>query len=267
MNKKLVSVLTLGVLLTVAWVGASAYVGYKAQQALAVLTNPPPGTTPLRFSDATHKRSLLTSSGSMMMNYPDPDADQQPPPDLFQVPFNYAIDHRVMFAHLGTFDLTANLMGEGEQAMTALFGQNTTLTGQGRWGWDGQTLSNYALPGLKSEKADFTFEMSPINGQFKMKQAELDFEISVPSLVVVDADGVTRISDVKATLLTKNRYTVEGRNAFTIGQVDFPDGQAQTIKLIGENVYTDDRLNISIGKAIGELTVAGTTVSTLRFRI
>lgn len=267
MNKKLVSVLTLGVILAAGWVGASAYVGFKAQQELTVLTHPPLGTTPLRFSDATHDQGLLTSKGSMIVHYPDPDADQRSPADLFQVKINYTIDHRVMLTHLSTYALTANLVGDGAQAMIALFGQNPSLTGQGRWGWDGQVLSRYGLPALKSEQADFTFEMSPINGQFSIKQAELDFEMSLPSLLVADADGVTRISDVQATLMTKDRYTGEGRSVFTIGQVQFPDGQAQAIKFVGESLYVGDRLNVSIGKAIGGLTVAGTTVSNLKLDI
>ena len=267
MNKKFVSVLTLGVILAAGWIGVSAYVGFKAQQELAVLTNPPMGTTPLRFSDATHDRGLLTSNGSMIVHYPDPDADQQSPSDLFQVRINYTIDHRVMLTHLSTYALTANLIGEGAQAVTAMFGQNPSLTGQGRWGWDGQALSRYALPALKSEQADFTFEMSPINGQLKIKQAELEFEMSLPSLLVADANGVTRISDVQATLMTKDRYTGEGRSVFTIGQIEFPDGQAQAIKFVGESVYAGDRLNVSIGKAIGGLTVAGMTVSNLKLDI
>jgi len=264
MNKKLVSVLTLGVILAAGWVGASAYVGYRAQQELVVLINPPPGATPLRFSDATHNQGLLTSNGSIIAHYPDPDADQQPASDLFQVRINYTIDHRVMLTHLSTYELTANLIGEGAQAMTALFGKNPTLTGQGLWGWDGQALSQYALPALKSDQADFAFESSPINGQFKIKQAELDFSFNVPSLVLADADGVTRISDVQVALMTKDRYTSEGRSVFTIGQIDFPDGQAQAVKFVGESVNAGDRINVSLGKAIGELTVAGTTVSNLK---
>jgi len=264
MNKKLVSVLTLGVILAAVWVGASAYIGSKAQQELAVLTNPTPGTTPLRFSDVTHNRGLLSSYGSVILHYPDPDADQQPPSDLFQVQINYTIDHRAMFTHLNTAELTAKLIGDGAQAMIALFGQNPTLTGQGLWGWDGLTQSHFDLPALKAEQADFAFEMSPINGQFRMKQAELDFKMTLPSLVVADTNGATRLSDVQATLMTKDRYTGEGRSVLTIGQVKFPDGHAQAIKLVGESAYAGDRLNVSIGKAIGELTVGGNTVSNLK---
>lgn len=264
MNKKLVSILTLGGVLAAGWVGTSAYVGYKAQQELAVLINPPPGTTPLRFSDVIHNRGLLTSNGSMIMHYADPEAAQMQPSDLFQVRVNYTIDHRVMLAHLSTYALTANLNGEGAQAMTALFGQNPTLTGQGRWGWDGLVLSQYDLPALKSEQADFAFEMSPINGQFKIKQAELDFSINMPSLVVADVNGVTRVNNAQAALMTKNRYSSEGRSVLTVGQVDFPDGQVKAIEFVGESVYAGDRLNVSLGKAIAELTVAGTTVSNLK---
>jgi uncharacterized protein YdgA (DUF945 family) len=267
MNKKLVSILTLVVILAAVWIGASAYVGFKAQHELAVITNPPLGTTPFRFSNVTHDRGLLISNGSMIVHYPDPDADQQSPSDLFQVQINYTIDHRVMLTHLSTYELTANLIGDGAQAMTALFGQNPILTGQGRWGWDGQALNQYALPALKSEQTDFTFEMSPINGQFKIKQAELDFEMSLASLLMADANGETRISDVQVTLMTKDRDTGQGRSVFTIGQVDFPVGQAQAVRVVGESVYEGDRLNVSIGKAVGFLTIAGTTASNLKLDI
>lgn len=264
MNKKLVSVLTLGVILTAGWVGTSAYVGYKAQQELAAITQSPTGSTPLRFSDVTHNRGFLTSNGSMIVHYPDPDAVQQPPPDLFQLQINYAIDHRVTLTHLSTSDLTANIIGEGAQVMTALFGQNPTLTGQGRSGWDGQSIGHYAFPALKTEQTDFAFELAPVSGQFKLIQNALDVSLNLPLIVVADADGVTRFTDAQLTLMTEDRYTSEGRTVLTIEQVEFPGGQAQSIEFVGESAYAGDRFNVSFGKAIGQLTVAGTTVSDLR---
>lgn len=264
MNKKLVSVLAVGAILVAGWVGASAYVGYKAQQELALITSPTMGATLHRFSDVTHHRGLLTSSGSMVLHYPDPDAAQQPPPDLFQLQINYTIDHRVTLTHLSTSALTANLVGEGAQVVLALFGQNPTLTGQGRSGWNGQSSGHYAFPALKTEQADFSFELAPVSGQFKLIQNALDVSLNLPLMVVADADGVTRFTDAQLTLMTEDRYTSEGRTVLTIGQVEFPDGQAQKIEFVGESAYAGDRLNVSFGKAIGQLTVAGTTVSDVK---
>lgn len=261
MKKAVVSLVVLGVVLLMAWMAASAYGGYQAQLAIANLTNQPPDTTPFRFSDLKHEQGLLSSNGTVVLHYPDPNAEQQPRPDLFQMEVAYALDHQATFTRMLSFDWTATLIGEGAQNMQQTFGNNPPLTGAGSWDWQGLAQSSYVIPALKAEQEGEALDMSAITGNLKLQRAQFWFDLNMPSVQVTGEDGEFRLNNIALDLHAINRFTGQGRSEFRIEQINFPDGQATGFKVIGENDLANERVDISIKKSINRLTLAGTTVS------
>jgi len=261
MNKRLAAALVVSGVILAGWMGSSSYGGYQAKQGIEALIDQPPSTTPLRFSNLKHQQGLFTSSGSVILHYPDPNAHQQPRPDLFQMEITYALDHRVTFNRMLQFDWTATLIGKGAQTMLETFNQNPTLSGQGQWDWDGLAQSDYTIPALRAEQDGDVLEMAAITGQLKVQHAQLWFDLVMPVLAVVDENGPLALNNIALTLYTKDRFTGEGRSDFSIEQIDFTNGQAQSFRVVGENSFSGDRLNVSIKKSIARLTLAGTTIS------
>lgn len=261
MKKAVVSLVALSVVLLVAWMAISAFGGYRAQQGIETLIDQSPESTPLRFSDLKHEQGLLSSNGTVILHYLDPNADQQPRPDLFQMEIAYELDHRATFARMVSFDWTAALIGEGAQNMMRTFEDNPSLSGAGSLDWQGLAQSNYIIPALRAEQEDEVLDMSAITGNLKLQGKQFWFDLMMPSVEVTGEDGTYRLSNIALDLHANDRFTGQGRSEFSVQQFDFPEGQAKGFNVIGENVLADDRVGIAIKKSIDNLTVADTNVS------
>lgn len=267
MNKKLVSVLALGSILVLGWVGTSAYIGLRAQQEIGALTNQWANAEPLRFSGLVHDRGMLTSSGSLILHYSDSVTDQQSAADLFQVQINYSIDHRVMLANVLTFDWTAMPTGDSAQLMVDVFDQNPRVSGQGNWGWDGLAQTHYFIPALKTEQAGDLLETAAVQGHLKVQQSTFGFELLMPSLVLINQNGPLRLDNIQVILEAQDRTTGDSRSRVSVQQIDFANGQAAALTLVAESTLSDDHLTVSIDQSIGRLTLEDTTVTDVNLNL
>lgn len=266
MDKRVVTLFVLGVVgatLLTAWFGASVYGGFRAQQEIESLIDPSPNTTPLRFSDLQHQKGWLSSSGSVVMYYPDPEAQQRPGPDLLRMQIHYTLDHRITFAHMMQFDWTAALVGEGAKTMTEVFNQNPALAGQGKRGWTGLVQSDFVIPALKADQDGEILDMAAVTGHLAIEQARFAFSLAMPSLTLVNDSGPLRLHNIHLALDAKDRFHGQGRSVFEVAQIDFTNGQAQSFRVIGENSFSGDRLDVSVKKSVARLRLADTTISDL----
>jgi hypothetical protein len=261
MKKTVVSVLVVGVLAIATWVAASAYTGYQAKAGIEALTAPAPDSTPLRFSDLKHNQGVFGSSGTVTLHYPDPDAEQQPRADLFQMEIAYAIDHRVTIDSMLRFDWTASLIGQAAQNLAQTFGQNPELSGAGDLDWQGAAQSRYTIPALEATRGDEVLVMSAITGRFKLQQAELWFDLNMPALRITDKEETLSLKQIELALHAQDRFTGEGRSEFRVAEIDFAQGNATGLKIIAINTFSENRIDVSINKSIDQLAIAGTRVS------
>lgn len=252
-KKPFIAIALLVLILGLAWGGASYYAGNQAKNNIAALIEQSASESAIRFSDWRHEQGPFYSFGEFVLHYPDPDAVTQPRPDLFALLVRYDIDHRVLPHRVFAYDWSAEPVGKSEQAMTALFGVKPVVIGQGTMNWQGRASSVYQFPELAAKDNGDELAMSAMTGEVVVQGAQMDFNLSLPTLQIVSNGERIDVRDIAMTMALQDRFKGLGGSVFTVAKADFPRGAIRGFRLEGNNVRQGDRLTFRLDASVDQL--------------
>ena len=267
MKRAVSAIFVLLVLVGGSWVGVSYYAGARAHADIERLISQAPEQSPLRFTNLVHKRGILSSSGEVVLHYPDPGASVQPRGDLFRLRVVYTIDHRATLATVFKFSWNAQLMDEVAQTLQNVFSQNPSLTGQGQLNWQGQASSSYMVPALEARDKGDSLRMGAITGDLRALDRALNFDLAMPNLELITQGVTLKIQGLRLTLDLIDRFAGVGSSTFGIEQLIFNAGSANGLQIKGQNTIDQGRLNIRSDWQVANLTVYGQKVSDVAIKL
>jgi len=261
------AIFVLLVLVGGSWVGVSYYAGGRAHTDIVLLVNQAPEQSPLRFTDLVHERGVLSSSGEVILHYPDPSASVQSRGDLFRMRVVYTIDHRAMLATVFKFSWNAQLMDEAAQTLQNVFSQNPLLSGQGQLTWQGQASSSYAVPALEAQEKGDSLRLGAITGYLSTLDRALSFDLAMPSLELITEGETLKLQDLRLTLDLTDRFAGAGSSTFGVEQLFFNAGSANGLLIKGQSTIDQGRLNIRSDWQVASLTAYGQKVSDVAIKL
>lgn len=261
MLKKLsVAALVLGL----AYVGGSYYVGVRAEQQLLAVMNDAQIRTnnELAWERVDTQHGIFTSSGSMVLVLKQLTVDDSTP---VQTRIAYTIHHHLLWSRLAHFVWSVTPDEAIAKKLQPLYEQTPSLTGDGMLDWSGVAKSTIAFPGIDRAAANNgTLNVAPLVGNLTVGENAFDLTLGVTELTFVDLSSPERVQLKNLRYESRSDDVANGSVALALAVGDAmviaADGAANTMTDYRWHVdidYQNDLLSVDSQKTIAAATAMG----------
>ena len=256
-----------GVVLLTGWLGASVYVGHRAEIALQKLVQDSIQSHSYRLRNLRHQSGLLSSSGQVELALVDTCDTSSHKPEHFSATISYQLSHLVAPTSLLRAEWSVTPTGDSKAGFDALFGGQVSLQGKGRMRLSGVLQSDMNLPAINLVRSGETLVVSPSTGTIAVGNDTLDFDWKTNKLtyrgngmaMAIEGLGVqSDMTSVKRGL---------GSFALSIDKFGNSTASAEGMRLAMEVVEKNDRLDMSITPSVKALNAGDKQFSDMLLEI
>ncbi len=244
-------------LLVTTWLGASVYVGKRAEAELQNAVQSSTLSRSYRLRNLQHQGGLFSSSGQVELALVDACARDGRPSEWFTAQVNYHLSHLVSPLSLMRGDWSMTPTGQAKAAFEKLFNGQAKLEGKGRLRLSGALESDLNLPAMSAISDGETVSLSPSTGSIALGKDTMDFDWKT-SKIAYRGDG--RAMEIEGFAMKSDLVSVSrGLGKFSVEAAKFGNASvsAEGLKLATDVVEKGDRLDMRITPSVKTMTVMG----------
>ena len=257
-------------LLGAAWVGASHEAGRRAETELnALVAQLGAGHTGVRIKNLKHERSLLSSAGTMEVQFEDScDADGSTPEASFAVQVDYRMSHLLTPTSAVRFDWGLRPAGEAGELFAKALGGTTRLEGSGSVDFHGNLHSSMSLPELTVNGGDGQrLQVSPSTGRVAWGATAMGLEWNTDKITARGNGTAVEVNKLALAIDLRNRYRGTGTMSLGVDKVSTSLGNLEGLKLASDVTEHGDRLDMKFSQALRSTSIAGKDAKNLSFEL
>lgn len=232
-----------------AWIGGSYYAGTVFEKEVKAFVDEIGKDSGIDVIDLKHKRSFLSSEGSFQLNVKDTTGEQSFKP-LLETEVSYQASHLIMPNSLSSVKWQIKPVGENGKAITALFGESTNISGEGKVKFSQEYVSSIHIPKLTARQDDGTIDISPTKGNFTWGKTNAALDLKVDRAVVRSDDMAFELRKLAFDTKLSDRIKGIGSAKISIDQMASKDGLAEGFVASVESSLNKNRIDTRISKSL-----------------
>ncbi len=244
-------------LLVTTWLGASVYVGKRAEAELQNAVKSSSSSRSYRLRNLQHQGGLFSSSGQVELALVDACARDGEPAETFTAQVSYQLSHFISPTSLLRGEWSLAPTGEAKEAFEKLFNGQARLEGKGRLRLSGALESDLNLPAMSAISDGETLNLSPSTGSIALGKDTMDFDWKTSKIAYRAQGWAMEIEGfgMKSDLSSVSR----GLGSFSLEAAKFGNSSlsAEGLKLAMDVVEKGDRLDMRMTPSVKMMNVMG----------
>ncbi len=257
MQKKASIAAGAALLLVVTWLGASVYVGKRAEAELQNAVKSSTLARSYRLRNLQHQSGLFSSSGQVELALVDACARGDRQPEWFTAQVNYRLSYLVSPLSLLRAEWSVTPTGEVKSVFEELFNGQAKLEGKGRVRLSGAIESDLNLPAINAMNDGESTTVSPSTGSIAIGKDTMDFDWKTAKIAHRGNGGAMEIEgfSIKSDLVSVSRGL--GKLSLEVAKFGNASLNAEGMKLAMDVAEKADRLDMRITPSVKMMNVAG----------
>jgi hypothetical protein len=262
MKKVMVIPLGLGAVALAAWLGASVWVGHRAQAALQDFKDAPTsGSTSLRMTELKHEKGLLSAKGQAELTLELGCAAQAGTEQVATVQIDYSLSHLLLPTSAARFEWKVTGLKDASRQVAAALSDTGALTGAGTVSINGAMRTDMNLREVSTQRSGQALQIPASKGFLEINGQALAFGWKLDRVVSRGGGQAMEAKDIEVELDLKNRYLGTGFVRFAVEKVSFGKGSLEGVSLRSQAVEKGDQIDFSITPAVRRFNAAGVDLS------
>lgn len=257
MQRKVSIAAGVALLLVATWLGASVYVGKRAEAELQQVVNSSALARSWRLRNLQHEGGLFSSSGQVELALVDACARGDAKPEWFTAQVSYKLSHFISPVSLLRAEWSVTPTGDAKEAFEKLFNGQAKLEGKGRVRMSGAVESDLNLPAMNAMNDGESMTISPSTGSIALGKDTMDFDWKTSKIAyrgngqAMEIEGLAMKSD----LVSVSR----GLGSFSLAAEKFGNAtvSAQGLKFAVDVAEKAGRLDMHMTPSVKSMNVSG----------
>lgn len=257
MQRKVSIAAGVALLLVTTWLGASVYVGKRAEAELQQVVNSSTLARSWRLRNLQHEGGLFSSSGQVELALVDACARGDSKPEWFTAQVSYKLSHFISPVSLLRAEWSVTPTGDAREAFEKLFNGQAKLEGKGRVRMSGAVESDLNLPAMNAMNDGESMMISPSTGSIALGKDTMDFDWKTSKIAyrgngqAMEIEGLAMKSD----LVSVSR----GLGSFSLAAEKFGNAtvSAQGLKFAVDVAEKAGRLDMRMTPSVKSMNVSG----------
>ena len=244
-------------LLVTTWLGASVYVGKRAEAELQNAVKSSSLSRSYRLRNLQHESGLFSSSGQVELALVDACAREGDASEWFTAQVSYRLSYFVSPTSLLRGDWSMTPTGEAKEAFEKLFNGQAKLEGKGRLRLSGALESDLNLPALNAISDGEALTLSPSTGSIALGKDTMDFDWKTSKIAYRGQGWAMEVEGfgMKSDLVSVSR----GLGTFSMEAAKFGNSSlsAEGLKLAMDVSEKGERLDMRMTPSVKMMNVMG----------
>jgi hypothetical protein len=264
MTKRALTLLGFASAAIAAWLGASLWVGHRAQAALQAFKDAPAHDgSSIRLIELTHRRGFFGAQGQADLALDLGCAAASGPDRVAHVRIDYSISHLVLPTSAARFQWRVAAINKAPKGLQDVLGGEGGLSGGGAVSIGGSVRTDMTLKAVSIQRSGQTLRMPASKGFLVVDGPSLAFGWKLDRLVSRRDDQAIEVKDMVLDLDLKNRHLGTGLMRLTAEQLSSGLGSVEGVSLHSEAREKGDRLDISVAQVARRLRAGSLDLSDL----
>lgn len=244
-------------LLGMTWLGASIYVGNRAEKELQDVVKSSTLSRSYRLRNLQHESGLFSSSGRVELALVDTCADDTDKPEWFTASVSYRLSHFISPLSLLGVEWSVMPSGEVAPAFESLFNGQAKLEGKGRVRWSGSLESDLNLPAINAINDGLATTISPSTGSVSLGKDTFEIDWRTAKIAyrgngeAMEVEGFS----VKSKLVSVSRGL--GKTSLEAEKLGTSSFSAAGLALAMDVTEKGDRLDMRLIPSAKSINVSG----------
>ncbi len=257
MQRKALIATGTALLLVATWLGASVYVGKRAETELQNAVKASALSRSYRLRNLQHEGGLFSSSGRIELAMVDACARNDDKPEWFTADVTYRLSYLISPLSMLRAEWSVKPIGDAAPAFESLFNGQAKLEGNGRVRWSGALESDLNLPAISAITDGRTTMVSPSTGSFTVGKDTLDIDWKTTKIAyrgdggAMEVEGISIKSDWVSVSRGLGKVSLEAQK---FGNSTL---SAEGLKLAMDVAEKGDRLDMRITPSVKSVDVSG----------
>lgn len=249
--------------IALAWLGASVWVGQRAQTALEELKGgSKSGGSSIRLTQLTHEKGLFSAKGQADLTF-DPGCAAEGAGQKASIRINYSMSNLLLPTSVARFEWQIAKLGDTSDASREVVKAISSLTGKGTVSISGAVRTDMTLPEVSAQGSGRTLQITPSKGFLSVNGQALAFGWKFDRWVARGDGQAMEAKDIAIDLDLKNRHLGTGFVRLGAEQVSLSMGSLEGLSLLSEATERGDQIDFSVKPAIRRLKTSGLDLSDL----
>jgi len=264
MKKMIVIPLGVGAVLLAGWLGASVWVGQRAQAALQEFKDAPRAdNSSLRLTQVKHEKGLFSAKGQAELTLELGCAADASAGPVGSIQVDYTISHLLLPTSAARFEWRVTGLKDASGQAADAFKEAGAFAGAGTVSVNGAMRTDMSLREISTQRSGQTLQIPASKGFLAIDGPALAFGWKLDRVVSRGGGQAMEAKDIAVELDLKNRHLGTGFIRLAAEKVSFAKGSLEGISLRSEAVEKGDQIDFSITPAIRRFNAAGVDLSDL----
>jgi hypothetical protein len=264
MKKTIVIPLGAGAVVLAAWLGASVWVGQRAQAALQEFKDAPrANNSSLRLTQLKHEKGLFSAKGQAELTLELGCAADAGAGQVASVQIDYSMSHLLLPTSAARFEWKVTGLKDASKEIAAALKETGAFTGSGTVALNGAMRTDMNLREISTQQAGQALQIPASKGFLSINGQALAFGWKLDRVVSRGGGQAMEAKDIAVEMDLKNRHLGTGFIRLAAEKVSFGKGSLEGVSLRSEAVEKGDQIDFSITPAVRRFNAAGVDLSDL----